>query len=94
MKINIALKNKLKKSVLEQLHNPSSREVVVKSPYPLTQTEIATLRTHASLPKQVTLTNEVDTSLIGGLIILDGSRIIDVSIKGRLSEIVNSLLQN
>lgn len=92
MKINSALKNRLKKAVLAQLRHPEAREVVVKSAYPMTQIEVDKLKTSATFLKEAKVVNQVDTSLIGGLIILDGSRIIDVSIKGKLDEIIDSLL--
>ncbi len=94
MKINAALKNKLKKSLIEQIKHPGEREVVVHSPYPLKKDELSELKKKAPFLKDAHLVNVIDESLLGGIVIVDGSRIIDVSVKGKMNEIISSLLQS
>jgi F0F1-type ATP synthase delta subunit len=50
----------------------------------------------AQFPKlhSAQLVNEIDSSLIGGVVIVDGSMILDYSIKGKMNELVDSLLEN
>lgn len=93
MKINASLKARLKKNLLAQIKNPTERDVVVTSAYPLTKTEMSQLE-KAEFLKGARLTNTVDQNLIGGVVITDGSRIIDLSLKGKMQGIIDSLLQS
>ena len=93
MKINAAFKAKLKKNLLAQIKNPRDRDVVVTSAFPLSQGELSSL-SKADFLKDAQLVNKIDESLIGGIIIADGSRIIDLSVKGKMNDIIDSLLQS
>jgi F-type H+-transporting ATPase subunit delta len=61
----------------------------VTSAEPLSETHVAALKEalKASLGKDVTLDTRVDPSLIGGLIVKVGSRMIDSSLKTKLSSL-------
>jgi F-type H+-transporting ATPase subunit delta len=93
MKINATLKARLKKNLIEQIKHPGERDVVVTSAYPLTKEEMSQLKKIEYL-KDARLENKVDESLIGGLVITDGSRIMDISLKGKMNTIIDSLLQS
>lgn len=93
MKINAALKLQLKRKLVEQIKNPEKREIVVKSAEALSPAQIEKLQSDVSILQGATLQNVIEPSLIGGLVIIDGSRIIDVSISGRLQQLTESLLQ-
>ncbi len=93
MKINAVLKARLKKNLIDQIKHPGDRDVVITSAYPLTKDELSRLGTTDFL-KDAHLENIVDESLIGGLIITDGSRIVDMSLKGKMNTIIDSLLQS
>lgn len=93
MKINAALKARLKKNLIDQIKHPGDRDVLITSAYPLTKDELSKLGKTDFL-KDAHLENKVDESLIGGLIITDGSRIVDMSLKGKMNTIIDSLLQS
>jgi F0F1-type ATP synthase delta subunit len=93
MKINASLKASLKKSLIQQIKNPGDREVFVTSAYPLTKDELSSIK-KADFLKSAQLVNTIDETLIGGLVITDGSRIVDLSIRGKMNDIIDSLLQS
>jgi F0F1-type ATP synthase delta subunit len=93
MKINATLKAKLKKNLIDQIKHPGERDVTVTSAFPLTKDELAKLGKTDFL-KDAHLQNKVDQDLIGGLVITDGSRIVDMSLKGKMNDIIDSLLQS
>jgi F0F1-type ATP synthase delta subunit len=94
MKISSNLRSIIKKKVMESIKSPEAREVIVRTPFKLTDDEISTMK--AQFPKlhSAQLVNEIDSSLIGGVVIVDGSMILDYSIKGKMNELVDSLLEN
>lgn len=94
MKINPALRNRLKKRIVQELKNPSKRIVTVKSAVEMNEAEMDALAQAVPQIKDAELHNVVDESIVGGLVIVDGSKIIDVSLKGKLDEIVATLLEN
>lgn len=94
MKINPALRSRLRKKILQEVKKPSGRTVTVKSAVKMTAKDIITLQKSLPELKDAKITNEVDKDILGGLIIVDGSKIIDVSIKGKIETLVNSLLTN
>lgn len=94
MKINPALRNRLKKRIVQELKNPSKRIVTVKSAVEMSEADLEALVSAVPQIKDAELQNVVDESIVGGLVIVDGSKIIDVSLKGKLDEIVATLLEN
>ena len=65
----------------------------VTSAHPLTDEQAAALKAalKATVGKDVTLSTRVDPSLIGGLIVKLGSRMVDSSLKTKLSNLSLSL---
>lgn len=94
MKIDPALRNRLKKRIVQELKNPSKRVVTVKSAFELSKTDLEALAQAVPQIQDAELHNIVDSRIMGGLIIVDGSKIIDVSLKGKLNDIVETLLNN
>lgn len=94
MKISSNLRTIIKKRVIEAIKSPNAREVIVRTPFKLSDDELSVMKSELPQLKEAQLTNEVDTSLIGGMVIVDGSMILDYSIKGKMNEIVDSLLEN
>ncbi len=92
MKIDAAIRTNLRKKIIKELNSPQNRTVIVRSAYKMSEGEISQLK--QALPDMQTahLTNEVDPEIIAGVILVDGSKIIDYSVKGRLDELVTSLL--
>ncbi|PIY72272.1 hypothetical protein COY87_01820 [Candidatus Roizmanbacteria bacterium CG_4_10_14_0_8_um_filter_33_9] len=83
MKINPQLKEELKKHLDSEIQK-SKEEVILFSPYSLEQLEIDSLLNCFPMLKRNSVKNIVDSSLIGGVIIQYGSKIIDLSIKSVL----------
>jgi len=92
MKIDAAVKSDLRKKIMKELKSPQNRTVTVRSAYPMSNAELTQLQKTLPEMQSAHLTNEVDPEIIAGMIIIDGSKIIDYSIKGRLDELVSSLL--
>lgn len=68
-------------------------DVVVKSAYELDDAQKTQLETtlKKTLARQVELTCEVDSSLIGGVLINANDLVIDASVRGRLAKLAESL---
>lgn len=92
MKISKDLRNRLKKKIIEAIKNPESREVVVRTPYKMSSEELDEMKSILPSLKQAILKNEVDASLIGGLVIVDGSMILDYSVKGKINNVIDKIL--
>lgn len=70
-----------------------SLDVVVTSAFEMSQAEQSQLKSalHRRFAKEITLTSEVDSSLIGGAVIRAGDTVIDGSIRGKLSKLAESI---
>lgn len=66
-----------------------TKTVTVVSPYPLNDGEMEELRIKIGIKGE--LVNEVDPSLILGLIVKSNSYYVDYSLKGRIERIINTL---
>lgn len=87
MKIDPQLKSELKKYLLEKMQQ--ERVVHIVSPYPLSENEMSKLKNNFAMLKDARIENEVDKSLVAGVVIKFGSQMIDLSIKGELQELSN-----
>jgi len=83
MKINPQLKENLKRHLTIELQK-TKEKIIIFSPYALGQNEISSLLNCFPNLSQSSVENTVDSSLIGGVIIQYGSKIIDLSIKSAL----------
>lgn len=92
MKIDATVRSSLRKKILKELQSPQNRFITVRSAYKMNETELSSLQKAIPEMHDAHLTNEVDPEIIAGVIIVDGSKIIDYSVKGRLNELVSSLL--
>jgi F0F1-type ATP synthase delta subunit len=92
MKIDASFRSRLKKKLLTELATEQKREVVVRSVLPLTESQLKELVEAVPTLSQAEIRNEIDASLIGGLVLIDGSKIIDMSIKGSLQGLVATLI--
>jgi F-type H+-transporting ATPase subunit delta len=70
-----------------------SLDVAVISAYPLTQDEQVTLKAslRVRFDKEISMTSEVDSNLIGGAIIRAGDTVIDGSIRGKLDKLAATI---
>jgi F-type H+-transporting ATPase subunit delta len=87
MKIDPQLKSELKKYLLEKMQQ--ERVVHIVSPYLLSENEMSKLKNNFAMLKDARIENEVDKSLVAGVVIKFGSQMIDLSIKGELQELSN-----
>lgn len=90
MKINPQLKEELKKR-LQGFVQAEKERVTVYSVYPLAEGEMGSLLGASCELKGREYSNVIDTSLIGGVVIRFGSKIIDLSIKHLLQTFKNSI---
>lgn len=92
MKIDATIRSNLRKKIMKELQSPQNRFVTVRSAYKMSEAELSSLQKSIPEMHDAHFTNEVDPEIIAGVIIVDGSKIIDYSVKGRLNELVTSLL--
>ena len=92
MKINASIRSRLRKKLIQEMRSPQNREVIVKSAHPMSDGDLKKIQ--AAMPglESAVIKHHVDENVIGGVVIIDGSKIIDYSVKGRLDELVTSLL--
>lgn len=89
MNLDPHLKDEVKKFLLRKLRE-ESEVVTVVSAHPLTDGQAQEIKT--LIPYSGGQMNtEVDKSLIAGIIVRKGSRILDLSVKGRLQSIENTI---
>lgn len=94
MKINKADRIRIKKSIREQLTHPDAREVVLRTPFALNDAAMKGMQGMFPALKGARLRNEIDESLIGGVVIVDGSMIMDYSVNGKMKEVIQNLLES
>lgn len=75
------------KALLAEKRGTTIAEVVAAEPLSEAKTEALKSAIKAALGKDVTLLSKVDPSLIGGLTVKVGSRMIDTSLKTKLSQL-------
>jgi F-type H+-transporting ATPase subunit delta len=70
-------------------------DVEIVSAFELTQAQSDTLKSalHAKYSKEINISSRVDQGLVGGAIIRAGDIVIDGSVKGRLTKLVETLVQ-
>jgi F-type H+-transporting ATPase subunit delta len=78
--------------LLKADHEKSAR-VIVKSAFSLSDAQQKTLsdKLAKKFDREVTLTVEIDTALIGGVIIKAGDLVIDDSVRGKLSKLADAM---
>jgi len=83
--INSKIKKELK-DYLKKLIEQEKNQVKVISTYPLSNDELSIIA-KKFLKKPTEIENVVDPSILGGIVIQQGSRVIDLSIKSQLENI-------
>lgn len=91
MKIDEGLKKQIKKKIFAQLESSKKSTVTIVTPFPLTQSQQNAILEQFPEYKNLQLDNRVDEKLLGGFIIKAGDSIIDASISGRITNLVNQL---
>lgn len=86
MKINPRLKEELKAYLKNRLrHDP--RQVVIVSSYKLNGKELDNIKNEIAVLKNAQVVNEVDPSLMAGIILRFDSKMIDLSLGGELFQL-------
>lgn len=83
MKINPQLKEELKRHLETEIQK-TKEKIIIFSSYLMGQEEINALLQCFPDIKHTTVENVIDSSLIGGIIIQYGSKIVDLSIRSAL----------
>jgi F-type H+-transporting ATPase subunit delta len=90
MSLDPHLKEELKKFLLKKIRE-ESEILTVTSAHPLTPAQEAEIKTLIPDGKKE-MNTEIDTSLIAGVILKKGSKILDLSLKGRLQNLENQII--
>ncbi|MBI2051321.1 F0F1 ATP synthase subunit delta [Candidatus Roizmanbacteria bacterium] len=92
MKIDAETKLEIKKFLQEKIEE-EKRKVIVRSAYPLTKEEMELIFTLLPFLTKNDLATVVDRTLIAGVIIHYGSKVLDLSVKGRLVNLKGDLYE-
>lgn len=92
MKIDQQLKKELKEYIQDKLHQ-SKKTVTIVSSYPMNQNEIEGLRKQIPFLDGVRIVNTVDESILAGVVIKFGTKMIDLSLKTELQSLKNSIYE-
>lgn len=87
MKIDRALRTKIKQHVLEELKKEEKKRAVLITPYVLTDTEVNDIVDTLPFLQGREIEKREDKTLIAGFIITWGSKILDASLAGRLNAV-------
>lgn len=94
MKIDPALKHDLKTYIRERLQNKGGKAyVTIVAPYTLGEAELATLKKKVPMLIDAHISLEVDESVMAGIIIRYGSRMIDLSLRSELHKLEQTLYE-
>ncbi len=91
MKIDEGLKKQIKKKIFDQLESTKKSTVTIVTPFPLTKSQADLILEKFPEYQSLQLENKIDGKLLGGFIIQAGDTIIDASILGRITSLVNQL---
>lgn len=86
MKIDQQIKRELKEFVTQKI-NQSKQKVKIISPYLLSSDELTGLRNQFSILRTAEIVNICDPSLLAGIVISFGTKVIDLSLKGELTNL-------
>lgn len=92
MRINPKLKGELKKYLLDKMRT-DRQQIVVYSSVELSSADVQMLESKFSNISFQNAQYRVDESLLAGVVIKFGSKIIDCSVKGRLSNLKHILYE-
>ncbi len=84
----------LKKKEIQEEEIKKVRKVTIITPYPLKESEKQLFHERFPYLKNAVIENKIDKSLIGGFIIKIGSEILNASIKGTITHLVNKLYES
>ncbi len=82
------------KELLLRKNTEMEKRVTVISAYQLESDELANLKKYLSKTMQVTIQNKIDPAILGGFVIQYGSKMIDLSLRGRLQQLRQTLYEN
>ncbi|MEN9328683.1 MAG: synthase delta subunit [Candidatus Parcubacteria bacterium] len=90
MVIDPQLKEDLKKYIEERLQD-SKKTVFVFSPYKLTEKDLSMLHTHFPFLDASRVINMIDKSLIAGIVVKFGTKMIDLSLRTELQNLKQTI---
>lgn len=84
MKIDYKIKQDLEKYLKEKLREEKEKIIIVSS-YPLDHNDLGKIKTKFSFLKNSNnIVNQVDKSIIAGIVVKYGSKVIDLSLSSKL----------
>lgn len=89
MRIDPTIKEDLKRYLLEKL-DEKKRIVTILSPYPLEADDIEEIKSKFEYLHHAHIENVIDKSLLAGFVIMFGTKMIDVSLKRKIGDIVET----
>lgn len=93
MKINPNLKEELKKYLKEKIQKESEK-VVITSPYKLSQEEKDIIISKFPELREVEIEERLDPSLLAGITIKRGSKILDLSLSAKVNGLEQQLYES
>lgn len=93
MKIDPQLKQDLKKYLEEKIHE-SKKTVFVSSPYALGEKEMSLLKKHFPFLENAKLENVIDKTLLAGVVLKFGTKMIDLSLRTELQNLKQTIYAN
>lgn len=92
MRINPNLKSRLKRQLIKTIEDEKQNRIVIRTPYKLSDEQISRITKSMKASGKTEVVNEVDSDLIGGLVIEKGSKIFDASVKKNIDSAVANLI--
>lgn len=92
MRINLSIKEDLKK-YLDQLLKNDKERIMLTSAYPLHNEELSTLYQYVPRLKNARIDFIIDRNIIAGVVIKIGSKVIDLSLYGQLHKLRNHIYE-
>ncbi len=93
MILDSGVKEQIKELVLKKSSEIEKRIIVVTA-YKLGSEELVELKKYLSKTARATIQNKIDPEILGGFVIKYGSKMIDLSLRGRLQQLRHTLYEN
>lgn len=91
MRIDAALRKKIKRHVLEELKKEEKKSAVLITPYVLTDKETNDIVANLPFLNGREIERREDKALIAGFVVTWGSKILDASLAGRLDKVTTQV---
>lgn len=92
MKIDPSQRARLKDFLVKKIKEEEKGKIIIRTPYKLTDTDLDFF--HRQLPylKDYRIENQINPDLIGGFVIIQGSKIVDASVLAEINNLKNRVI--